>query len=162
MRLNLGAKLLSRRAITEGGCWEWTGAISGGTGYGSIRVEGKAYGVHVLAARTWKGEQPPKTIVCHTCDNRKCFNPDHLYYGTARSNVIDMMTRLRGRGQFNSVKTRGTKHVGNVLSEEDVRVIRIAIESGERGVLTGLAEHYGVTVQLISRIKHGRVWSWLA
>lgn len=33
--------------------------------------------------------------VCHTCDNRICCNPAHLYVGTAASNTRDMMVRGR-------------------------------------------------------------------
>jgi hypothetical protein len=35
----------------------------------------------------------PGYFACHTCDNRCCINPDHLYEGTHMDNVRDMTAR---------------------------------------------------------------------
>jgi len=32
-----------------------------------------------------------KIWICHTCDNPPCFNPKHLYLGTAKTNRIDQL-----------------------------------------------------------------------
>jgi hypothetical protein len=31
----------------------------------------------------------------HTCDNRACCNPDHLYAGTPNQNTYDRLNRKR-------------------------------------------------------------------
>ena len=38
-------------------------------------------------------------VIMHTCDNRRCCNPDHLVGGTRHDNMLDAMRkgRLRGR-----------------------------------------------------------------
>lgn len=78
-------------------CWEWRGTINR-YGYGTISVDGKTKLAHRVAYRTWKGPIATGMFLCHTCDNRKCCNPNHLYQGTHLDNMRDMVERGRRRG----------------------------------------------------------------
>ena len=54
----------------------------------------------------------PKLIVCHTCDNKLCVNPEHLYLGTYKDNLTDAYVRgVRKKRPINLV--HGTKHASN-------------------------------------------------
>ncbi len=58
------------------GCWFWTGAAS--SGYGSFRVDGKAWTAHRFACQAVRGEIPANKVVDHLCRNTLCVNPRHL------------------------------------------------------------------------------------
>lgn len=93
--LALEARLLTRRSIV-GECWNWAGAVTS-HGYGRMSYRNHIYRVHRLAAHLWLGLDlaDSEVKVCHTCDNPPCFNPEHLYLGTQKTNVEDMVARGR-------------------------------------------------------------------
>lgn len=75
-------------------CWEWRGSLNR-LGYGTVSVDGKTKLAHRVAYRTWYGPIEKGMMLCHTCDNRKCCNPNHLYPGTHEDNMRDMAERGR-------------------------------------------------------------------
>lgn len=79
-------------------CWLWTAATNSG-GYGHVRIGGRA-GHNITATRLMVEmlgvEIPPGFDVCHTCDNRRCVNPKHLWLGTRSQNIQDMHDKGRG------------------------------------------------------------------
>lgn len=80
-------------------CWEWTGALSK-AGYGFTRISGKLEYTHRMSWSISNGEIPAGMVVCHTCDNRCCLNPAHLFVATQRENMLDKVAKGRGGADF--------------------------------------------------------------
>lgn len=77
------------------GCIHFTGCICKTSGYGKIWLNGVTLNAHRAVWILTKGPIPKGLFVCHACDNRKCINIDHLWLGTHRENVKDMIDKGR-------------------------------------------------------------------
>jgi hypothetical protein len=91
-------------------CWEWTGNQSS---YPLINIREKhrlgmysptrkyttRQKIHRVSWLIHHGSLPPKGLLCcHSCDNRKCANPNHLWVGTYKQNTHDMIRKGRAKG----------------------------------------------------------------
>lgn len=78
-------------------CWPWTrGRYPGGYGKFYIPMTRKHEGAHRFAIRdSAPAVLTRNTMACHHCDNKLCCNPKHLYWGTAKSNGADVVSRLK-------------------------------------------------------------------
>jgi hypothetical protein len=87
----------------EGACWEWLGTIQK-----RIRRQGEGYGL--LGARLVDGRYrmvyahriawellhgPTELYILHSCDNRRCVNPAHLFEGSQKDNIMDAVAKGR-------------------------------------------------------------------
>lgn len=91
----------------ETGCWEWVSTFS--KGYGQIRMSGKYLYAHRVAYELFKGPITDGLLVCHKCDNPRCVNPEHLFLGTHRDNVVDSINKGRFKHIENLEKASSSK-----------------------------------------------------
>jgi len=133
----------------EKGCWLWTGAIEETTGYGRLCVNNHPIGAHKYSYELFKGPIPEGQSVLHSCDVRRCVNPNRLFVGTHQDNSRDMVSKGR--------QCKGEKRPNAKLTPEDVKSIR---DEYSRGHTTqkALGLRYGIKQQAVSDIIRRRNW----
>lgn len=127
-------------------CWTWTRACYR-NGYGAFSIGGRNRLAHRVAWFLTYGEWPDR-MVLHSCDNRRCVRPDHLFLGTAKDNTRDMMQKGRGLalGRFPNAK----------LTEADV--VRIKELRGRGQSQGSVARAFGVNAATVREITKGESW----
>lgn len=120
-------------------CWEWTGVTSP-WGYGKFGNNT----AHRVMFEHHNGPIPSGLLICHHCDNPPCCNPAHLFLGTPKDNMQDMVRKGR------NVDRRK-------ITPEDATAIRTAHASGTS--TRELAERYGLVPDHIFNIVRGKRWA---
>lgn len=93
-------RMIFDKCIKNEECLEWTGNYFKNKRrpnwrYPYIYFRNKVWRGNRLVLFLISGDVPEKMNALHTCDNNKCLNPKHLYWGTQKQNVIDAITRGR-------------------------------------------------------------------
>jgi len=79
-------------------CWQWNGSKDQ-NGYGKLSIGNKIckrdIKAHRLSYEMRFGPIRDGNVICHTCDNPNCVNPNHLFEGTQKDNMRDASRKNR-------------------------------------------------------------------
>jgi hypothetical protein len=134
-------------------CHVWQGRVSD-TGYAMSGV----YKAYRLTWEVANGPIPDGLYVLHTCDNRRCVNPEHLTLGTHADNMEDM--RVKGRAFPQLGETNGNAK----LDEATVRQIKKALQQASTtlkpsSIYRNISREFNITYAMAYHIAVGRNWS---
>lgn len=133
--------------VKNNDCWEVSSHAVNAHGYPVVWRDGKQNYAHRLSYQDSKGPIGDGMVLRHTCDNRKCINPDHLIPGTQLENIADRVAR--NRSAFGTANGRAK------LSDDQVReILKDSVTPKIQ-----LARQYGVDAKMIRNIKNRVNWS---
>ncbi len=123
-------------------CWNWPYA-KGSSGHGQIKINKRTRPAHQIAM-IWDNRPcpPDKYQGNHKCDNPRCVNPDHIYWGTKRDNERDMVHA--------GTHTRGSRNALAKLTPQQADEARASTEPH-----SVIARRFNVSAAAISRIRNG-------
>lgn len=124
------------------GCWLYTGT-AGTHGYGLHGVGRRQMQAHRFSYAIENGPIPADAFVCHSCDQRRCVNPEHLFLGTNAENMADMRA-----------KRRGTNALTPLVERDVVRAYRRGTESMRK-----IGARFGISPSLVHKLVHLPVYA---
>lgn len=131
------------------GCWIWQGSQHK-CGYGNVRINQRTLLPHRIAYFIAYHFDPSGFLVCHTCDNRLCVNPLHLFLGNHSDNAQDCIKK----GRFMSMQ--GSENPQAKLTEAEVTEIRRLANEGF--TQSAIAVRYGLRQGYVSKIINRKMW----
>jgi hypothetical protein len=129
-------------------CWLWEGCLNG-SGYGHYGIHRVDVIAHRFAYMLAKGYLEDGDCVCHSCDNPRCCNPNHLWVGTNRENTIDKLKKGR--------HPKGEKSIRARLKQSEVDQIRQMYATGNY-TTTVLGEMFHCSATNIGMIVQYKRW----
>ena len=111
-------------------------------GYSKVTYKRKTLYGHRIIFAALIGEIPNGMDICHSCDNRKCINPDHLFAGTRKDNMADAVAKGR--------HAKGSMLPQTKVSDDDTVLILKRASSGEN--YKSIAKDFNMCRQAIGSI----------
>ena len=107
-------------------CWEWKKGTTA-DGYGVFHYGNSSIRAHRFSYQLHNRKLEAQECVCHSCDNPKCVNPNHLWTGTRAENNADM--EAKGRA-VHVVQKSGENNSNAELTVSEVIAIRVMSRKG--------------------------------
>lgn len=136
------------RVDKSGDCWEWTGCKTP-QGYGLFFIKRgiSQLRAHRISYELANGNIPEGMIICHSCDNPPCVNPDHLWAGTIIDNNLDCIKKGRNcKGEKSSFSKLTPKKVA------EIRALAFKLPYPK------IAQIFGITRSNVGQIIRNNTW----
>lgn len=133
-------------------CWLWLGGLYY-NGYGQFFKNPNKITAHRFAYEDIFGNIDKNLVVCHKCDNRKCVNPKHLFLGTQKDNIQDMIQK----GRKVNANKKGINNGRALIDDDIVRQIRSIYKTKKISQLK-LAKLFNISETQIKRIIDKQSW----
>lgn len=141
---------LLARAVSDGPCLIWTGALAADGRYGSASYMDVTYRVHRLVYQLSTGVSPEGSVVMHSCDRPLCINPYHLSLGSHADNVDDKVSKGR------QASGEALNHPHRKMDWRKVSEMRALRAEGHK--VMDLASRFGVSKGTVLDVVHYRTW----
>ena len=143
---------VEKRGVDD--CWLWkTKSIAR---YGSATANGKrVYATHIALFLDGR-PQLQHDYALHTCDNKRCVNPRHLYWGSQKQNIFDAVRRGKGPPGYRRA-LHGTELKISKLSKLKVQAIRRFRRAGCS--YREIAQEFAISQTTARNIIIGKTWA---
>lgn len=159
MKQNILKKIFNNITKDKNNCWIYNG-YTGTKGYARIHYKGREINGHRIVLIETTGRNP-KLDACHSCDNRKCVNPEHLFWGTRKENMRDMVNKGRHwMKQKPDHILKGETHPSTKLTKSQVLKI-YEMAHGFQLSQRQIANIFGISQATVAAIKFRRIWKHL-
>ena len=150
---------------TKDECWPWVGIPGKGRPrtrfdtHPKTSICGKPLlGASRVAYFIATAVDPGQLLICHSCDNPPCCNPNHLFPGTYSANVRDSVAKGRHPGR--PPVMRGSANPAARLVEQDVLEMRRLYAEGKVSY-PDLARRFNISLYAAWAVVTRRTWKHL-
>jgi hypothetical protein len=140
---------MSAKPDGQDGCW-LPHAYAMANGYKTVSWGSVKRLAHRASYALEHWEAPGDRLVCHTCDNRGCANPAHLFLDSAKGNSQDMVQKGR---------VGNKRHITRRLTADQVAVLKWRYQNGESAL--SLARELGISDRTLNSAFNGHSWNWV-
>ena len=137
------------KVLDKDSCWNWLGYINPFTGYGQIGYTKRTLKSHRETFKlVFNCDLTEDQQVCHTCDNRVCCRPQHMFIGTIQDNQADKICKNR--------QVKGEDVHCSKLTEDQVKLARNLYKNNKTA--SYLAKKFKIDVSTMWRVVNRRYW----